>query len=57
MQDNFRELFQTGLEMGMEEFGEQLIEESGVDYDWRSDLEEQEGQVVLQFIQQPEFLH
>ena len=59
-QDEFPDLLRSGIEMGMEQIGDQsiqhLVESSGADHDWRSELEEQVEQMALQFTQQPEFL-
>lgn len=55
----FQDLVQTGVELGFETIGEKslnhLLNETGLDYDWRSQTESQLTVIAKQFIQSPQF--
>ena len=57
--DDFNELLNSGVEMGFETLGDKsilnLLTEAGMDYDWRSETEQQITAIGMGVIDSPEF--
>ena len=57
--EDFNDLLNSGVEMGFESLGEKsiftILTEAGLDYDWRSETEQQITEIGLGVINSPEF--